>query len=307
MSKRELEGRVQGILREFGLQAQSNTIIGTPFKKGLSGGQKRRVSVASQLITGPSILFLDEPTSGLDSTASYEIMSYIRDIAKQHNVSSLQKNHVKISLRLTIINQLIVIASIHQPSTKTFDLFDQVTLLSQGRVCFCGPRVSMPNYFSELDLEIPPLMNPAEHLLDLVNIDFTSRRHSSHPHNSHSRLARITTAWSRSPLSQRLSTSIAEISHRPARHGMHLLRRTVPKPGYLKQTLVLLHRSWIKSYRDIVTYWVRVIMYLGLAIMMGTVWLRLSTEQKYIQAFVNAIVSELSFFSFSFFLSLLLF
>jgi ABC-type multidrug transport system ATPase subunit len=86
MSKRELEGRVQGILREFGLQAQSNTIIGTPFKKGLSGGQKRRVSVASQLITGPSILFLDEPTSGLDSTASYEIMSYIRDIAKQHNV-----------------------------------------------------------------------------------------------------------------------------------------------------------------------------------------------------------------------------
>lgn len=66
---------------------QANLIIGTPIQKGLSGGQKRRVSVASQLITAPKILFLDEPTSGLDSVASYEVISYLKAIAKENKVS----------------------------------------------------------------------------------------------------------------------------------------------------------------------------------------------------------------------------
>jgi ABC-type sugar transport system ATPase subunit len=70
----------------FGLQNQADTLIGTPIRKGVSGGQKRRVSVATQLITSPKILFLDEPTSGLDSAASFEVMSFVRDVAKKHKV-----------------------------------------------------------------------------------------------------------------------------------------------------------------------------------------------------------------------------
>lgn len=73
----------------FGLRNQAHTIIGTPIRKGISGGQKRRVSVASQLITGPKILFLDEPTSGLDSAASWEVMSFVKQVAKQNNVGAL--------------------------------------------------------------------------------------------------------------------------------------------------------------------------------------------------------------------------
>ncbi len=67
--------------------------------------------VASQLVTSPKIVFLDEPTSGLDSTASYEVMRFIKDIAKE--------------------NSLVVIASIHQPSTTTFELFDKLVLLKR--------------------------------------------------------------------------------------------------------------------------------------------------------------------------------
>jgi len=70
-------------------------LIGTPIRKGISGGQKRRVSVASQLLTGPKILFLDEPTSGLDSAASWEVISFVKQVAKQNNVSLLPLSILK--------------------------------------------------------------------------------------------------------------------------------------------------------------------------------------------------------------------
>src|SRR5277367_6699567 len=97
---------IDGLLESFGLRGQKDTLIGTPIRSGISGGQKRRVSVASQLITAPKVLFLDEPTSGLDSLASCEVVSFIKKVAKENN--------------------LIVIMSIHQPSSKTFRLFDKV-------------------------------------------------------------------------------------------------------------------------------------------------------------------------------------
>lgn len=74
------------MLKAFGIQEQVKTLIGTPIQKGISGGQKRRVSVATQLITSPKILFMDEPTSGLDSTASYEVILYLKRLARRNNV-----------------------------------------------------------------------------------------------------------------------------------------------------------------------------------------------------------------------------
>lgn len=87
ISKNQRLHRIQSLLESFGIQNQAKTLIGTPIRKGISGGQKRRASVASQLITSPKILFLDEPTSGLDSTASFEVMSFVKTLAVKNNVS----------------------------------------------------------------------------------------------------------------------------------------------------------------------------------------------------------------------------
>lgn len=86
MRNSERVARIKMLLEAFGIQNQASTLVGTPIRKGISGGQKRRVSVASQLITCPKILFLDEPTSGLDSTASYEVISYIKKLARANKV-----------------------------------------------------------------------------------------------------------------------------------------------------------------------------------------------------------------------------
>lgn len=134
ISKAARKERIASLMSSFGLQNQADTLIGTPIRKGLSGGQKSRVSVASQLITSPKILFLDEPTSGLDSAASYEVMNFVRNIAKRYKV--------------------LVIASIHQPSTTTFELFDKLMLLSKGQVVYNGAVNKVAGYFAELGYEV---------------------------------------------------------------------------------------------------------------------------------------------------------
>ena len=173
ISAKERRDRVDDLVESFGLQGQAGTIVGTPIQKGISGGQKRRLSVASQLVTSPKILFLDEPTSGLDSAASREVMNYISTVAKQH--------------------QIIVIASIHQPSTATFELFDRVLLLSKGKTCFFGATADINAYFNNIDRPIPMHTNPAEFLLDLVNTDF-GRNHQG----VNQQLAEIHEAWNSS-------------------------------------------------------------------------------------------------------------
>lgn len=85
-SKAERLRRVAALLAAFGLSDVADDLIGTTIKKGVSGGQKRRVSVAAQLVTGPRILFLDEPTSGLDSAAAFEVISFLRLVAKRYRV-----------------------------------------------------------------------------------------------------------------------------------------------------------------------------------------------------------------------------
>ncbi|RYP63670.1 hypothetical protein DL771_009158 [Monosporascus sp. 5C6A] len=263
--------RINALLEAFGLRDQANTLIGTPIRKGISGGQKRRVGVASQLITSPKVLFLDEPTSGLDSAASLEVISYLRGVAKQ--------------------NKLIVIASIHQPSTNTFNLFDKLLLLSNGQPHYFGPVGKVTDYYAQLGRAIPNHTNPAEFVLELVNTDF-----SANPAYTQELVRTLARAWNDSAQYNEVHKKVAsvELSGELDLQSEHERR----KPSSLSLVTTLLHRSFIKSYRDVVAYGIRIAMYTGLAIMMGTVWLRLSTHQSSIIPFTNAIFFAAAFMSF---------
>ncbi|EDU40687.1 ATP transporter [Pyrenophora tritici-repentis Pt-1C-BFP] len=271
INKAARKERISSLLASFGLQNQANTLIGTPIRKGVSGGQKRRVSVASQLITSPKILFLDEPTSGLDSAASYEVMKFVRDVAKKYKV--------------------LVIASIHQPSTTTFKLFDKLMLLSRGKVVYNGEVKKVKSYFAGLGYEMPLYTNPAEFVIELVNTDFSDNIDAAS-----TRLTHLHTSWVNSIDAASVSTAIRSTT--TTTHPTPALPDHSTSANPLTLPLTLMHRSFIKSYRDVVAYGIRIAMYMGLAIMMGTIWLRLAPLQSNIQAFTNAIFFGGAFMSF---------
>jgi ABC-type multidrug transport system ATPase subunit len=83
----ERTARIEALIDAFGLRDQSDTLVGTPLRKGVSGGQRRRLGVASQLLTAPKVLFLDEPTSGLDSVAGQEVIKFLKGVAARERVS----------------------------------------------------------------------------------------------------------------------------------------------------------------------------------------------------------------------------
>lgn len=152
------------------------------------------------------------------------------------------------------------------------------------------------DYLGALGYMMPLEINPAEYLLDLVNTDFVREGD-----DSKARVGHLHEAWANSNESRaikaKIEMSMSEAGHPEKGEPNFSITETKNQPAWIVP-LVLLHRSWIKSYRDIVAYGIRIVMYLGLAILMGTVFLRLSTTQTNIQPFINAIYFGSAFMSF---------
>jgi len=153
LSTSETEKKVDEMLKSTGLESCADTVVGNGFTKGLSGGQKRRLSVAVALLKKLDVIYLDEPTSGLDSASAASIMQFIIDVTKSH--------------------RLISLTTIHQPSTAVYNGFDKVLLLSKGRMAYCGGAgEGALDYFRSIGHPISANTNPAEFMVDLVNADF---------------------------------------------------------------------------------------------------------------------------------------
>ncbi|KAL6269824.1 hypothetical protein ACE6H2_026735 [Prunus campanulata] len=236
MSKAEKKERAEITITEMGLQDAMNTRIGGWGSKGLSGGQKRRVSISIELLTRPKLLFLDEPTSGLDSAASYYVMSRIANLDKTDGTPRT------------------VITSIHQPSSEVFQLFDNLCLLSAGRTVYFGPASAANQFFSLCGFPCPTLQNPSDHFLKTINKDFE----------------------------QDFGEELEKRSH----------------AGFLTQSFVLTRRSFVNMYRDRGYYWLRLAVYITIALGLGTIYQDLGHSYQSIQARGSLIMFVSSFITF---------
>lgn len=152
--------------------------------------------------------------------------------------------------------QLIVLASIHQPSTTTFELFDKLLLLASGQVCFNGPVPSIKPYLDSIDTPMPTYINPAEFLLDLTSSDFAQG-----DEEASLRIEKLHSRWRGSSEAKSITAAISALSVEKDGFGQKI------EPGsrspFFSIVLALLHRSFIKSYRDVVAYGIRFAMYIG--------------------------------------------
>mmetsp|Transcript_30079 Transcript_30079/g.47826 ORF Transcript_30079/g.47826 Transcript_30079/m.47826 type:complete len:623 (+) Transcript_30079:34-1902(+) len=144
-SKEHIKTVVDGLVCSLGLQAVENSYIGSQFVRGLSGGERKRVSIGVELVTNPDLLFLDEPTSGLDSFSAYKLVGLLQSLAKSNSA---------------------ILCTIHSPSSETFAKFDRVMLLQRGgTVMYNGTVKNVPQIF-----DIPALTNPADYMLHLAQV-----------------------------------------------------------------------------------------------------------------------------------------
>eukprot|EP00921_Rhytidocystis_pertsovi_P003109 GHVQ01005184.1.p1 GENE.GHVQ01005184.1~~GHVQ01005184.1.p1 ORF type:complete len:741 (-),score=75.98 GHVQ01005184.1:269-2491(-) len=157
-TKQQRRERVLAVMTELGLLECRNVMIGGDFNKGISGGQKKRVAVAEQLLDDPSLIFLDEPTSGLDSSLAYDVVQLLKELSQTGRT---------------------VICTIHQPRSQIFSMFDQILLLSSGRVVYHGTTEAIVPYFASLGHPCPPMFNAADFVLDLISPKHSSTSASS--------------------------------------------------------------------------------------------------------------------------------
>jgi len=147
LSKSKKKARVQALIDQLGLRNAASTVIGDEGHRGVSGGERRRVSIGTDIIHDPIILFLDEPTSGLDSTSAYMVVKVLQRIAQSGS---------------------IVMMTVHQPSYRILGLLDRLIFLSHGQTVYTGSPANLPSFFSEFGHPIPENENKTEFALDLI-------------------------------------------------------------------------------------------------------------------------------------------
>lgn len=135
-------------MEELGILGIKDSRIGESGKRSISGGEKRRVSIACELVTGPSILFLDEPTSGLDSYNAYNVIEALKTLVRQYNRT--------------------VIFTIHQPQSNIVALFDRLLVLAKGQLVYAGETSKAQAHFEAAGYPCPPGYNIADYVIDVT-------------------------------------------------------------------------------------------------------------------------------------------
>ncbi|EXB93333.1 ABC transporter G family member 15 [Morus notabilis] len=264
MSKEEVNSIVEETIIEMGLYDCADRLIGNWHLRGISGGEKKRLSIALEILTRPCLLFLDEPTSGLDSASAFFVVQTLRNVARDGRT---------------------VISSIHQPSSEVFALFDDLFLLSSGETVYFGEAKNAVEFFAEANVPCPSRKNPSDHFLRCINKDFDKVRDTikgslklrdvpqSDP------LMNVVTAEIRANLVEKYRYSnyatrararIQELSS--INEDRTIETKSGSQASWWKQLTTLVRRSSLNMSRDVGYYWLRIIIYIVVSVCVGTIY-----------------------------------
>ncbi|CAM9300215.1 unnamed protein product [Chrysoparadoxa australica] len=150
-TKEERDALVTASLSDLGLTKCRDTLIGGQgsMLTGISGGEKKRLSLATEILSNPSLVFADEPTSGLDSYMAESVVAKLKDITDSGR---------------------LVLATVHQPNSEIFGYFTHLHLLAGGKTAYAGPVEGALEYFRSLGHPCPSHYNPADHYIKLLSV-----------------------------------------------------------------------------------------------------------------------------------------
>ncbi|ONK73722.1 uncharacterized protein A4U43_C04F34580 [Asparagus officinalis] len=274
MPTEEKRALVEGTIVEMGLQDCADTVIGNWHLRGISGGEKRRVSIALEILMRPRLLFLDEPTSGLDSASAFFVTQTLRSLSRDGRT---------------------VIASIHQPSSEVFELFDRLFLLSGGKTVYFGQASEAYEFFAQAGFPCPSLRNPSDHFLRCINSDFDKVKATlkgsmkMRYERSDDPLEKITTAEAIRRLTEFYTRSQYYYAAREKVEEISRVKGTVLDAGgsqasFFMQAFTLTKRSFINMSRDFGYYWLRLVIYIVVTICIGTIYFNVGTKYSSILA-----------------------
>ncbi|KAI4892052.1 hypothetical protein NFI96_022360 [Prochilodus magdalenae] len=272
-SQAQRDQRVDDVIAELRLRQCANTRVGNDYIRGVSGGERRRVSIAVQLLWNPGILILDEPTSGLDSFTAHNLVITLSRLARGNR---------------------LVLLSVHQPRSDIFQLFDLVVLLSSGSAVYCGPAKDMVSYFTSLGYPCPRYCNPSDYYVDLISID----RRSLEREAACLELSRTLAAnfqekvkntddfmWKgeehHAPALESTQSNINSVSK--GESSITVSQQTDRLPGRLHQFSTLIRRQVYNDYRDLVTVLVHGLEALLMSLLVGFLYFGAGEEQLSMQ------------------------
>lgn len=228
-------------LKQVGIPHRADVIVGSAMKKGISGGERKRLCVAMELITSPPLLFLDEPTSGLDSVTALSLCELLKELASS--------------------GKCTVVCTIHQPQTKIFDVFDNLMLLKQGHIAYQGAASDALQFFADAGYPCPQYTNPADHLLDAVNLlpDYEDEKDGTYQQQISKDMSAC-------------NTHVVNLLENVERSEIFMERDRVP---WTRQFLVLFGRCMKEHLRRKITWLTQLVQTVVIAILIGTVWLNI--------------------------------
>ncbi|XP_074659151.1 protein white-like isoform X2 [Tubulanus polymorphus] len=247
--------RIEDVLLELGLMKCADSIIGIPGRtKGISGGEMKRLSFASEVLTNPPLMYCDEPTSGLDSFMAQNVIQTLKNLTAKGKT---------------------IMCTIHQPSSEVFEMFDRLLLMAEGRVVYLGPAAKASGYFKKNGFVCPMNYNPADYYVHTLAIV------PGREEECRKKVDKFFNDYETSDLFNEVMDDIENVTNAATTEGDFLIEdeeeafsdRSRYKASFWWQFYAVFWRSWVGTYRDVYVFNTRLIQTIVISLVVGLLFM----------------------------------